>query len=64
MLWNIFWPLDYQIFFDSVFGALYRGIDGSNQDEEDDYIENAKDWQAAIFWIRLWACPSKILSDI
>ena len=58
MLLNSFWPLDYQIF--SVFGALYRGIDGGNQDEEDDYIENTEDWQAAVFWIRLRACPSKI----
>ena len=58
MLLNCFWLLDYQIF--SVFGTLYGSIDGGNQDEEDDHIENAKDWQAAVFWIRLRACPSKI----
>ena len=42
----------------SVFGALYSGIDSGYEDEEDDHIEDAKDRQATVIWVRLWACPS------
>ena len=51
---------DYQLFFYSVFRALYSGINGGDEDKEDDHIEDTKDRKAAVFWIWLWACPNNI----
>ena len=42
---------DYQVFFYSVFGSLYSGINGGDEDEEDDHIEDTEDGKAAVFWI-------------
>ena len=34
-------------------GALDSGVDGEGEDEEDEAIEDAQDWQAAVLWVVL-----------